>query len=55
MMNCTKCGQPVDWTPHKVSGRLILTARCCGVGQTAEADFVVTVIREGLRLIRPVD
>ena len=55
MITCPKCSKPVDWRPPKKYGRLVLTFACCGVGQTAEADFVVTEIREGLRLIRPVD
>jgi hypothetical protein len=56
MITCPCCQREVeDWRPWKVSGRLLITWHCKGVAYTAEADFVVTVIREGLRLIRPVD
>ena len=53
MINCPCCQSPVtDWSAHRVAGRLLITFRHCDRSFTAETDFFVTEIREGLRLIR---
>lgn len=56
LVTCCKCGGRVrDWTPYRIQDQLIVTFSCCGISQTAEADFVITSIREGMRLVRPVE
>lgn len=56
LVTCPCCGEAIaDWSPHRVAGRLLITFKHCNRTFTAEADFVVTSIREGMRLVKVVE